>query len=274
MSDSDAAKNTEVKPSASGKSPTDDGPCDDLHYDMMTSSYTEISFDESDLEDGIEADDNNGDSTNSADASKNKQIPGSLSLPHLSSTIIDWSERAKAEYEAEFGNTSANKPSTEEKEKLAGNIEYSDDGMITFVAHDLENKLRLSSVMSSPCISSSSDEPSSSNSATLDLNFLSKLESQAQQISKNLDQVMKYIYNYTCQVSSLTLNSVKNFETCLTATCDSVDSNIKLMYQLMAKYEELGSVMSPIEKLADEIKEVKRLLALFEREMETNRYQQ
>ena len=47
-------------------------------------------------------------------------------------------------------------------------------------------------------------------------------------------------------------------------TCDAVDSNIKSMYQLMAKCEELSKNMQPIYKLYDQIKEVKRLLDQFE----------
>ena len=36
------------------------------------------------------------------------------------------------------------------------------------------------------------------------------------------------------------------------------------MYQLMAKVEELNKSMAPAYKLADQVKEVKRLLAMFE----------
>ncbi|XP_053208492.1 BLOC-1-related complex subunit 6-like [Panonychus citri] len=260
----------------SSSTDTADGPYDDMPHDMMTSSYTEISFGESDLEDGIEIDEND---LAVGDSNKNKSISGSLSLPQLSSTIIDWSEKAKAEYEAEYGDNPSQsivRPSTGEKESdITGNIEYSNDGMISFVTHDLESKLRLSSVTSSPSSSSTDEQSSSSNLgiSNLDITFLNKLESQAQIISTNLDQVMKYIANYTCQVTNLTLKSVNNLTSCLDETCDSIDVNIKSMYQLMAKYEELGSVMAPIDKLSEEVKEVKRLLMLFEREMETNRYQ-
>jgi len=37
------------------------------------------------------------------------------------------------------------------------------------------------------------------------------------------------------------------------------------MYQLMAKCEELNQSMKPIAKLSEELKEVKRLLELFEK---------
>ena len=47
-------------------------------------------------------------------------------------------------------------------------------------------------------------------------------------------------------------------------TCDEVDSNIKSMYQLMAKVEELNKSMAPAYKLADQVKEVKRLLEMLE----------
>ncbi|CAG2111065.1 unnamed protein product [Medioppia subpectinata] len=67
------------------------------------------------------------------------------------------------------------------------------------------------------------------------------------------------------QITSLTVECISTYETCLSTTCDVIDSNIKSMYQLMAKCEELNQSMKPIAKLSEELKEVKRLLELFEK---------
>lgn len=47
-------------------------------------------------------------------------------------------------------------------------------------------------------------------------------------------------------------------------TCDEVDGNIKSMYQLMAKVEELNKGMGPAYRMGDQLKEIKRLLDVYE----------
>lgn len=45
---------------------------------------------------------------------------------------------------------------------------------------------------------------------------------------------------------------------------DSMDANIKHMYTIMAKTEEISKVMKPTEQLATRIKDLKKLVDLFE----------
>ena len=47
-------------------------------------------------------------------------------------------------------------------------------------------------------------------------------------------------------------------------TCDQVDGNIKAMYQLMAKVEEVNKKMVPAYKLGEQMKDIKRLLEMYE----------
>lgn len=47
-------------------------------------------------------------------------------------------------------------------------------------------------------------------------------------------------------------------------TCDEVDANIKAMYQLMAKVEELNKAMQPAYKMGEQLKDIKRLLEMYE----------
>ena len=47
-------------------------------------------------------------------------------------------------------------------------------------------------------------------------------------------------------------------------TCDAVDTNIKTMYQVMAKVEELNKSMGPAYRIAEEVKDIKRVLDILE----------
>ncbi len=69
-----------------------------------------------------------------------------------------------------------------------------------------------------------------------------------------------HIYNFESEF----LNLQETYRDGVCKTCDEVDSNIKSMYQLMAKVEELNKSMAPAYKLAEQVKEVKRLLEMLE----------
>ena len=65
-------------------------------------------------------------------------------------------------------------------------------------------------------------------------------------------------------VSALTVEHVQTYRDGVCKTCDSVDSNIRAMYQLMAKWEELNKNMAPAYRISGQIKDIKRLLDMFE----------
>ncbi|RWS02076.1 uncharacterized protein B4U79_04244 [Dinothrombium tinctorium] len=284
----DKATSSSDEPSTSTETGDTNGCNEEIQRDLMTSSYTEISFGESDCEDQTDIDEHGlfsemCDDRQSVDASgedtRALQIArGSLSLPQLSSTIVNWSERAKAEYDAAYGESDefSSRPITAEPNLPSGSIDYTQDGMVTFVADDLENKLRLSSPVSSRSYSMISEEniPSSSESSSISINhqFLNEIEKQTQTISENVQSIADHISKYTHNVTKLTVESITQYEKCLFQTCDEIDANIKLMYQLIAKTEELNATMAPIDSLNADIKEVKRLLDMFERALETKTF--
>lgn len=90
------------------------------------------------------------------------------------------------------------------------------------------------------------------------------LEINARRVAENLDFMMSNMKGSLNKMSALTVNCVGAYKTGIDNTCDSVDGAIKSMYALMAKCEELSKNMKPIYQLADQIKEIKRLLDLFE----------
>lgn len=206
-------------------------------------------------------------------------------MPKLSSTIVNWSEKARAEYEVEFGDRATSNIADQVKPKA--NYIHKEDGRIAFVAADLEKKLILSakspsisrttSNQVSPTSTAAHPTPSrtpsiASSSALFVPPPLARLETQAKLIAKNIDHIMHNISDYTHQVTELTVDSTRNFEKCLNSTCDSIDSNIKLMYQLMAKFEELTDIMAPIDHLSKEVQDIKKILIHLEKEMGASRY--
>ena len=66
------------------------------------------------------------------------------------------------------------------------------------------------------------------------------------------------------------MDCVETYRDTVCKTCDSVDGNIKSMYQLMAKGEELSKCMRPVYGLRTQIKDVRRTLEMLEAEMHSS----
>lgn len=252
-------------------SANEEGICEQLCNDLMTSSYTEISFDESDENidpiediDAIELGEElviSSQSNNSKESTK--KLSSSLSLPQLSTTIVNWTEKTKASYETENLNLTTNTSLGEKYDfnEVPDFVEYNGP-FVSYVAKDFEQKLKHSS--SSP----STEGHSSRQSERVELKILNDLEKQTKLLSKNINSMLRHISESTHNITSLTVECISTYEMCLNKTCDVIDSNIKSMYQLMAKCEELNQSMKPINKMSEELKEVKRLLELFEKAVE------
>ncbi|KZS19601.1 Uncharacterized protein APZ42_013910 [Daphnia magna] len=133
--------------------------------------------------------------------------------------------------------------------------------MIHFIAKNLESKIRLSS----PDISEASQIVSQSELAkhgqqiaTPESTFLAQLERDAR------NGLTEHLAVSLHTISAVTAQSLTVYKDSVCKTCDAMDSNIKSMYQLMAKCEELSKAMTPIYKLADQVKEIKKLLDIME----------
>ncbi|XP_057366475.1 uncharacterized protein LOC130687343 [Daphnia carinata] len=139
--------------------------------------------------------------------------------------------------------------------------------MIHFIAKNLESKIRLSS----PDISEASQIVSQSELAkhglpiaTPESTFLAQLERDARSIAASVDGLTEHLAVSLHTISAVTAQSLTVYKDSVCKTCDAMDSNIKSMYQLMAKCEELSKAMTPIYKLADQVKEIKKLLDIME----------
>nr|SVE92086.1 EOG090X0FS7 [Daphnia sinensis] len=137
--------------------------------------------------------------------------------------------------------------------------------MIHFIAKNLESKIRLSS----PDISEASQIVSQSDVAkhgqpTPESTFLAQLERDARSIAASVDGLTEHLAVSLHTISAVTAQSLTVYKDSVCKTCDAMDGNIKSMYQLMAKCEELSKAMTPIYKLADQVKEIKKLLDIME----------
>lgn len=157
-------------------------------------------------------------------------------------------------------------------DELEGTVTREGD-LVAFVAEDLEAKIKLSSpkVDVPPYGGSRSSTPclyrqalSAPALSPIDPNILNDLESEARRIATSVDTLTESLAGILRSISALTVDCVEIYRDAVCKTCDAVDSNIKAMYQLMAKCEELSKTMKPIYKLAEDIKEVKRLLDTLE----------
>ncbi|KAF0309979.1 BLOC-1-related complex subunit 6 [Amphibalanus amphitrite] len=94
--------------------------------------------------------------------------------------------------------------------------------------------------------------------------LLDELERDARRLAAAADGLIESLTGTMYSISSLAVDSMEAYRDAVCKTCDSVDANIKAMYQLMAKTEELNKAVKQVHPLAVQVRELKRLLELFE----------
>uniref|UniRef100_A0A915JJ74 BLOC-1-related complex subunit 6 C-terminal helix domain-containing protein n=1 Tax=Romanomermis culicivorax TaxID=13658 RepID=A0A915JJ74_ROMCU len=136
---------------------------------------------------------------------------------------------------------------------------------VVYVAEDLQRQVSLSNSNSSGAISSTSAETSTKFDSQ---KLIQQLEHQAAQIAEKLDKVLIEFRGTLCGVTELSVECSHTYSDAISKTCDTVDSTIRSTYQLLAKSEELLQNLRLVPNLAKQIKEIKRLLDLFESHMQ------
>uniref|UniRef100_A0A224XUG9 BLOC-1-related complex subunit 6 C-terminal helix domain-containing protein n=1 Tax=Panstrongylus lignarius TaxID=156445 RepID=A0A224XUG9_9HEMI len=127
--------------------------------------------------------------------------------------------------------------------------------MISFVAGDLEAKIKLSS------------PPATSRQEQLlfgQVTLVEELEAEACVLAASVDSLAEALSETLHGISALTVDCLETYRDVVCKACDSIDNNIKAMYQLMAKCEEMSKSMQHVHKLAAHIKNIKHLLDMFE----------
>ncbi|VVD03980.1 unnamed protein product [Leptidea sinapis] len=162
---------------------------------------------------------------------------------------------------------------------IDGHVRYEGD-MTHYVADNLEFKIKLSSPVTkkgeTPVFGSSSASRSSTPSGKLyrqilapqigqiDITVLNDLEHEAQKIAQSVDNLIENLSSILHSNSSLTAENMDVYKDAVGKTCDAMDNNIKSMYTILAKGEEVSQSMVPVEAQAARIAEIKRLLLMFE----------
>ncbi|KAL3242538.1 hypothetical protein MRX96_021045 [Rhipicephalus microplus] len=161
--------------------------------------------------------------------------------------------------------------------ELVGTLTYEGD-MVSFVAEDLQEKIKLSSPVSkaaaepfpSSCSSTSSlcRQMFGPHIAPIDPSALADLEEEARTVAASVETLLESLTTSMHGISAMTVDCMRLYERGISKTCDMADSNIKAMYQLMAKFEELSTSMRPLDGLVAEVKSIKKLLDHFENAVE------
>ncbi|XP_054731808.1 BLOC-1-related complex subunit 6 isoform X1 [Anastrepha obliqua] len=149
-----------------------------------------------------------------------------------------------------------------------------DGQMRHFVAENLEEKIRSDQLSYASHNSTPSVPNKSSNLLTrrflqtqrpqIDANVLNDIEIEAQYLAASIDNLMENLCNLLHSISSITADNVEVHKNAVNKLTDSMDANIKCMYTIMAKTEEITKSMKPTEQLGQRIREIKRLVDMLD----------
>lgn len=213
--------------------------------DAMTASYSEISFHGASSSGSAKANDVNDKSNHRTSA----QRPISL----------------------EYDKHSMEQQAMQSDEKPAFPYNLADGGtvsidgtMTSFVADHLEYKIKLASPVTKKETLGEDDSRTSTPSVLprnflqqsaqmahqIDVNVLSDVEIEAQYLATSVDMLTENLCNLLHSISSLTADNVETYRNAVHKLTDCMDGNIKSMYTIMAKTEEISNAMRPTEQLA------------------------
>jgi len=98
----------------------------------------------------------------------------------------------------------------------------------------------------------------------VDPEVLHDLELRAYGIAGNLDHMLATLANSLKAMSQVSTECLGAYGSCVDHVSETVDENIKSMYTLIARCEELNASLKPLQNLAEQVKEIKRTLEIFE----------
>ncbi|EAT47733.1 AAEL001172-PA [Aedes aegypti] len=281
---SDAVGNPFVARTVAAQNPeamdtTDELPDGDEAEDIpaaMTESYSEIAYTQnffgganSDEHDGGGATDDGqhgGSGSSSSSSSQTRKRPDSLNCDKRKDASFPYN--------------------------LEGTVRV-DGNMTHFVAENLEYKIKLASPVtvtrkdSSNLSGSRQSTPSAATGGIgasgpsgyglmpkpfqlpphmhqIDPNVLNEIEREAQALAASVDNLTENLCSVLHSISSITADNVEIYKNAVTKLTDCMDGNIKCMYTIMAKAEEISKAIKPAEALATRIREIKRLVDMFE----------
>ncbi|XP_031357195.1 BLOC-1-related complex subunit 6 isoform X2 [Photinus pyralis] len=159
---------------------------------------------------------------------------------------------------------------------LEGTV-HVEGNMTHFVTEDLEYKIKLSSPVNKK--GDTPPLPGNSKIATpntlfrqllvpqmglFDTGLLNDLESEAQRMATSIDNLTENLCGILHSISSITADNVDVYKDAVSKMSDTMDANIKSMYTMMAKAEEVTQAMKTVQNHSVRIKEIRRLVDIFE----------
>ena len=103
-----------------------------------------------------------------------------------------------------------------------------------------------------------------SETPPIDPEALRELELSANDIAGNLDHLLTSLGNSLKAMSHVSTECLSAYNACVDHMSETVDVNIKAMYTLMARCEELNASLRPVQNMAEQIKDIKKTLEIFE----------
>ena len=104
----------------------------------------------------------------------------------------------------------------------------------------------------------------SQNLPKIDPSVINDLEEQAKLAAGSLTWMTKYLMTKLAEMSQVTVQTSHIYaEAVQKASCNAED-NIRLMYALMAKCEELNQKMKPVYEIQNQVEDIKHQLSILE----------
>lgn len=134
-----------------------------------------------------------------------------------------------------------------------------------YVADDLQYQIKIASpTTTGQSFSNLPKQLSTSLPPQMDTQCLADIEIEAQYLAANVDNLTENLTNLLHSISAITADNVEVYKHSVTKLTETIDANIKSMYSIIAKSEEISKSMKKAESLSVRIKEVRRLVDMFD----------
>lgn len=98
----------------------------------------------------------------------------------------------------------------------------------------------------------------------VDPSVLKDLEEQAKIAGRSIEKMMKYLAKHLQDSTQITQGTASIYRDSVRNVQKDVENNIRLMYSLVAKCEELDQKMKPVTELAKQVSDIKESLDALE----------
>uniref|UniRef100_A0A8C8RQ57 BLOC-1 related complex subunit 6 n=1 Tax=Pelusios castaneus TaxID=367368 RepID=A0A8C8RQ57_9SAUR len=137
------------------------------------------------------------------------------------------------------------------------------EGRLThFVASNLQRKIRLSAPV--PCREGLEAAGASSPIPPVDPAALRELVALAGQVAAQVDELLRSVHCGLQALTALSVGCIQTYRDSVEGLGEAVDTNIRAMYTLVARCEELDRAMHPLPVLARRIRDMKGTLERLE----------